>query len=89
MSPEASYLAILATVETGRRFTIDDIRAEVEAAQLNAFERGELFRFGLREGLLTTRHTTRASTHPSRKHGRNQEYTRTRRKVRPLSAVAP
>ena len=87
MSAEAEYLRILAAIDTGRRFTIDDIRDVVEAAQLNAFERGELFRFGLREGLLTTRHVTRASTCPSRKNGRNQEYTRTRRKVRALAVA--
>lgn len=60
---------------------------QVEAAQLNAFEKGELFRFGMREGLLSTRHMTRASTHPSRKYGRNQVYTRTRKQVRALAAV--
>ena len=87
MSIEAEYLRILATVETGARFTADDVRGLMEAAQLNQWERGEMFRFGLREGLLSTRHMTRTSTNPSRKHARTQEYTRTRKQVRALAAV--
>lgn len=87
MSAEADYARILATVEAGRRFTIDDIRATVDAAQLTRFERGELFRYGLREGYLTTRHLTRTTTLPSRKHARVQVYTRTKKRVRDLVAV--
>ena len=87
MSAESDYLRILATVETGARFTADDVRGLMEAAQLNQGERGELFRFGLREGLLSTRHMTRTSTNPSRKHARCQIYTRTRKRITALAVV--
>lgn len=87
MSAESDYLRILATVETGARFTIDDIAGPVEAAQLNTYERGEIMRFGVREGYLTTRHITRTSVRPSRRHARVQIYTRTRKRITALAVV--
>lgn len=81
MSNDAAYLRILATIEPRTRFSIEDIRGAVDAAQLTKYERGELFRFGVREGYLTTRHQTVRSALPSRKHARNQLYTRTRKAV--------
>jgi hypothetical protein len=78
---EPAYRRILATVEPGAHITIDDLRPVVEASQLTTFERGELFRWGVRNGYLTTRHVTKASTCPSRKNGRVQVYRRTRKAV--------
>lgn len=88
MSIEAEYLRILATVEPGTRFTIDDLEPAVTAAQLTRYERGEIMRFGVREGLLTTRHITRTSLRASRRHARVQIYTRTRKRVTALTVVS-
>lgn len=76
------YDTILATVTPGQTCTVDTLRDVIEAAQLTRFERGELFRHGIRAGLLTTRHLTVASTHPAAKARRVQIYERTHKPVR-------
>ena len=79
----ALYDAILATVPRHHVVTVDTLRDAIDAAQLTTFERGEIFRHGVRMGYLQALPTWVPSTHAPAKHRAVRQYRRTAKPVRP------
>ena len=79
---EARYLNILATVPPHVQASMNTLREVVDAAQLNQFERGELFRYGVRHRYLTALMLWEPSTAPAAKSRWIRCYRRTTKPVR-------
>lgn len=78
------YLNILATIPPRAQTSMNTLRPVIEDAQLSTFERGELFRYGVRHGYLVALDHWEPSTSPAAK-GR---YVRCyRRSTKPVPGV--
>lgn len=78
-----TFLSILDRVPDGVEVTVENVRPDIEAAQLPASSLGALFRAAVARGHLT--HTGRSAVEhrASRRHGRAAIYVRTTPKETP------
>lgn len=79
---DARYLDLLAAMQPRTQVSTNTERGRIDAAQLNAFERGELWRFGVRHGYLKPLMLWQASTAPAAKGRFVRCYRRTSKPVR-------
>ena len=81
---EARYANLIASIPTHHQVSINTLRERIEAAQLNTYERGALFRYGVRMGYLTALDHWEPSTAPEAKYRHVRCYRRT---VKPVPGV--
>lgn len=79
---ECRYLNLLATVPPRTQASMNTLRERVQDAQLTTFERGELFRYGVRHGYLVALNVRgEPSTDPAAKGRLVSLYRRTTKPV--------
>lgn len=77
MTAYRAFLDTLVRFHPGDILTIDDIRPEVDAAQMTNHEKGQVFKDACRAGLLVATGRVVPSTHPPAKSRLIQRYRRT------------
>ncbi len=86
---EARYLNLLATINPRAQASMNTLREHIDQAQLSTFERGEIWRYGVRHGYLVALNVRgEPSTDPAAKGRRVSLYRRTTKPVRRLTAAA-
>lgn len=78
---ECRFLNVLATVPPRTQASMNTLRDRANDAQLTTFERGELFRYGVRHGYLVALDHWEASTSPAAKCRYVRCYRRTSKPV--------
>jgi hypothetical protein len=85
---EARYLNLLATISPRAQASMNTLREHIDQAQLTVFERGEIWRYGVRHGYLVALDHWEASTSPAAKGRYVRTYRRTAKPVRRLTSAA-
>jgi hypothetical protein len=79
---EARYRNLLAAIPRGHQASMNTMRELIDAAQLTRFERGEIWRYGVRHKYLTALDHWEPSTAPLAKGRHVRTYRRTSKPVR-------
>jgi hypothetical protein len=86
---EARYRNLLASIPRGHQASMNTMRELIDAAQLTRFERGEIWRYGVRHGYLVALNVRgEPSTDPAAKGRLVCQYRRTSKPVLALTGSA-